>query len=205
MKSEEIKNKEKLSLPNSIYNKNNFKEFCRLKTDWNIKSVDKNDLPEDISEETCEFINIIRRKTANETTEWNFYIDYENNEIIHCLHGGETNVKNSIHSALMQNRKILSIHNHPPGTYSAPSATNFEILEHEFEDYEIICAEEEYWILEAKGYYQNREKIQQEILKIFNSINKSNELNKNKQYSYNLTKFINKLNQNIKLTKKEYR
>ena len=206
MKSKISTKKETLPLSNSLYNKDNFKEFCRLKTDWKIKSVDKSDLPEDISEETKEFIDIFRRKTAKEKTEWNFFIDYENNEIIHCLHGGETNVKNRIHYALMQNRKILSIHNHPSGTYSAPSATNFEILNHEFEDYEIICSEEEFWILESKSQFTKNyiEKIKINIEVIFQNIQeKSN--NPNKTYSKTLPEYINSLKNNIKLIRKEYR
>ena len=112
---------------------------------------------------------MFRRKTINEKTEWEFYIDYENNEIIHCLHGKATNVGGWIHSQLMKNKKILTIHNHIKGTYSAPSCENFEILEHEFEDYEIICAEKEFWILEAKGKF-NEEwiwDVKREIYEIF--------------------------------------
>ena len=107
--------------------------------------------------------------TVNENTEWNFYIDYENNEIIHCLHGKATNVRDWIHSGLMKNRKILSIHNNPNGTYSAPSPQNFEILKHEFENYEVICGAGEYWILEAKGRYSKSclKKIRRKIKKIF--------------------------------------
>ena len=111
-------NKEKLPLSESIYNKKNFEEFCELEIDWNIKSIDKNDLPNELSDETCEFIDLFRRMTSNEKTEWNFYIDYESNEIIHCLHGKSTNVKDYIPSGLMQERKIITIHNHQKGTYS---------------------------------------------------------------------------------------
>lgn len=162
-----LNKKEELSLTNPIYNRANFKEFCELETDWNIKSVKKEDLLGELTDETCEFIDLFRRKTANEKTEWNFYIDYEKNEIIHCFHGQETKVRDWIHYGLMENRNIISIHNHPKGTYSAPSPQNFEILKHEFEDYEIICAEKEYWIIKAKGYFKNRKLIQEGIFEIF--------------------------------------
>ncbi len=153
----------------SVYNKNNFKKFCGLKEDKTTKALLKNDLPSEFDAELCEFINLFRRKTANEQKEWEFYIDYENNEIIHCLHGNSTKVKDWIHSGLMKNKKIFSIHNHIKGTYSAPSWKNFEILDHEFEDYEIICAEKEYWILEAKGHFDEKciKKMKRKIKKIF--------------------------------------
>lgn len=209
------KNKEeKFSFSRSVYNKDNFKEFCKLEIDCNLKSVHKNDLPHEISDETCEFIDIFRRKTANEKTEWEFYIDYENNEIIHCLHGKETNVKDWIHSGLMENRKILSIHNHPKGTYSAPSAKNFEILDHEFEDYEIICAEKEFWILKAKGSFDAEWicDVKKEIYRIFKKCDNLEGVptekipftDSNKLYENELKIFINNLKSNISLTKKEY-
>lgn len=64
-----LNKKEELSLTNPIYNRANFKEFCELETDWNIKSVKKEDLPGELTDETCEFIDLFRRKTANEKTE----------------------------------------------------------------------------------------------------------------------------------------
>lgn len=107
-----------------------------------MKTTDKNDLSPELSgDETSEYIELFHRKTVNESIEWNFYIDYETNEIIHCFKSNATNVKRNIHLGLMKNRKTLSIHNHPSGTYSAPSATNFKILYYEFENYEIVCSE----------------------------------------------------------------
>lgn len=197
--------KEKLPFSSSRYDAANFEKFQRLEINRNIKSIDRTDLPNELSDKTCEFIDLFRRMTSDEETEWEFYIDYENNEIIHCLHGQATFVRDWIHSGLMENRNILSIHNHPKGTYSAPSPENFEILGHEFENYEIICAETEYWILKAKGYFKNRESIQEEICRIFESVRKSNRKTKNQAYENKLTKYINNLNLNIKLTKGEYK
>ncbi len=158
---------------------------------------------------------MFRRKTINEKTEWEFYIDYENNEIIHCLHGKSTDVSGWIHSGLMKNKQILTIHNHIKGTYSAPSWKNFEILDHKFEDYEIICAENEYWILEAKGKYNQLyvEKFKAKIEEIYQyTISKSFEknihfenYNANEDYSKRVQKHINKQKNNIKLIKKEYK
>lgn len=189
----------------SIYNKENFESFKKLKVDTTAKSIDRKDLPQELSDETCEFIELFRRKTENESIEWNFYIDYEKNEIIHCILGSSNQSLGWINTEEMKNRKILSIHNHPKNTYSAPSAANFEILEYEFEDYEIICSQEEFWILKAIRKYEIREKIHKDISIIFESIKNSNSKNKNNIYSEIVINYINNLNQKIVLTRKEYR
>ena len=211
------KNKKQNNEPfkTSIYNKYNFKKFCELKEEKTTRRICKNDLPPEFDEKLCDFINLFMRKTMNVKNEWEFYIDYENNEIIHCLHGKSTTVGGLIHSALMENKKILTIHNHIKGTYSAPSRKNFEILDHEFEDYEIICAEEEYWILEAQGKYplEYVEKFKTEIEIIFQDTRKKSieknaileNYNPNEDYGNRIEEHINKQNNNIKLTKKEYR
>ncbi len=56
----------------SIYNKENFEIFKKLKVDTTVKSINKNDLPQELSDETREFIEIFHRKTVNEPVEWNF-------------------------------------------------------------------------------------------------------------------------------------
>ena len=209
-----IKNKKNKSFKKSIYNKYNFKKFCELKEEKTTRRICKNDLPPEFDEELCDFINLFFRKTINVKNEWEFYIDYENNEIIHCLRGKSTIVSGFINSELMKNKKILSIHNHIKGTYSAPSCENFEILDHEFEDYEIICSENEYWILKAKGKFPDKwtHDVKKEILEIFNNcetiVGLSNEKisleELNKLYGNELEIFINNLKSNITLTKKEY-
>lgn len=203
-----INNKERITVPRtSIYNKNNYNEFLRLDIDWNVKSIDKNDLPKDLPKETCDFINLFRRKTVHEKKEWNIYMDYETGEIIHCFIGKGDSVTGMINKTLLTNKKILTIHNHPKGTYSAPSATNFEILKNNFEDYEIICSYREYWILESKEKIDSIKitKIKQEINNIFDECNNLKQRNKIKKYDEELINFINNLKLNILLTKKEYR
>lgn len=196
-------NKEAFSY--SIYNKGNFEKFKKLTEDSTAKSIDITDLPEELSDETCEFIDIFRRKTVNEKNEWNFYIDYDKNEIIHCFQGSSNQSIGWININEMKDRNILSIHNHPKNTYSAPSAANFEILEFEFENYEIICSQEEFWILKEKGIYEIREKIQKDIAMLFESIKNSKLKNKNNKYSEIVITYINNLNQEISIRKKEYR
>ena len=48
-------------------------------------------------------------------------------------------------------RKVASIHSHPKGCYSFPSPYNFDILENDFEDYELITSECAFWLIEFKG------------------------------------------------------
>lgn len=199
------------ALSYSVYNKGNFKNFCELKEDKTAKLIDAKELPSEFDEKLCNFINLFRRKTINEKTEWEFYIDYENNEIIHCLHGKSNVVCGFIHSELMEKRKIVTIHNHIKGTYSAPSCENFEILEHEFEDFEIIFAENEFWILEAKGKFNSQwiRDVKREIYAIFkrcDALGDSSEaINSNELYEKELEIFINNLKSDITLTKKEYK
>ena len=201
--SSKNKKPEKEALSYSVYNKNNFKKFCGLKEDKTAKALLKKDLPSEFDAELCEFINLFRQKTINEKKEWEFYIDYENNEIIHCLNGKSTEVSDWIHTGLMKDRNICSIHNHIKGTYYAPSPENFEILDHEFEKYEIICAEEEYWILEAKGKYKPKlvKDMKKEIKTEFNKChygfyrktNSKEIYDSNNEYSKRLAELLNNL------------
>ena len=92
----------------------------------------------------------------------------------------------------MKDRNILSIHNHPKGTFSPPSSGNFEILEHDFENYEIICSEDEYWILEQKSTIDktNIEQFKLDIDLIFQNVFLKSS-NPNKDYGDEITKYIN--------------
>ena len=74
-KNEKPENK---GLTYSVYNKNNFKKFCELNEDKTAKVILQNDLPSKFDVELCEFLNLFRRKTIHEKSEWEFYIDYEN-------------------------------------------------------------------------------------------------------------------------------
>lgn len=48
-------------------------------------------------------------------------------------------VLEEIYEIHFENHHVASIHNHPKGFLSAPSGQNFQILEIENEDYELIC------------------------------------------------------------------
>lgn len=204
-----VYNNMKCNLQSLDYEKN-FEKFCDLEIDCYNKSITKENLPCELSEDLCNFIDIFRKKTINENNEWNFYIDYQNDEIIHCITGNSTKVSGIINPTELNNRKIITIHNHPKGTYSAPSAAKFEILEHEFEDYEIIFAENEYWILESKDYLNKIiiNNIKKSIKQIFSECDTNTSFSnseKNYCYSKQLITFINNLNAKIKIIKREYK
>ena len=88
-------------------------------------------------------------------------------------------------------KNVASIHNHPKGFLSAPSGENFQILEMENEDYELICGYDEFWILEAKGVFDKEvvEEIRSETRTLYQySLNYKGDIND--VYSEFLIKFI---------------
>ena len=48
-------------------------------------------------------------------------------------------------------RNVASIHSHSRNYYSFPSPENFDILENQFEDYEIVTSVNAIWTVEFKG------------------------------------------------------
>ena len=66
-KNDNMNETKKEAFSYSIYNKENFESFKKLKVDTTAKSINRNDLPSELSDETCEFIELFRRKTANES------------------------------------------------------------------------------------------------------------------------------------------
>ena len=107
-----------------------------------------------------------------------------------------------------ENHHVASIHNHPKGFLSAPSGQNFQILEIENEDYELICGYDEFWILEAKGVFNESvvEEIREKASNIyFNYFSNDNNYFINDLYGEFLKNYINiKIEDNIKLTKVRY-
>ncbi|WP_292889102.1 hypothetical protein [Methanobrevibacter sp. UBA212] len=88
-------------------------------------------------------------------------------------------------------KNVASIYNHPKGFLSAPSGENFQILEMENEDYELICGYDEFWILEAKGVFDKEvvEEIRSETRTLYQySLNYKGDIND--VYSEFLIKFI---------------
>ena len=82
------------------------------------------------------------------------FFDYKTGEIIYCFVEDNLGmfIFDEIYESHFEGMNVASIHNHPKGFLSAPSSNNFQILEIENEDYELICGYDEFWILEAKEY-----------------------------------------------------
>ena len=187
-----------------------FLKYCRLDVDWDIDSISAEDLPGDFSLKAVKLIDLFRRKTVNLPYECLLFFDYKTGEIIYCFveDNLEGIVFEEIYESHFENHHIASIHNHPKGFLSAPSAHNFQILEIEDEDYELICGYDEFWILEAKGVFD--ESVVEEIRKkacdiYFNSFLNDNNYLTNELYGEFLINFINnKIEDNIKLNKVRY-
>ena len=166
-------------------------------------------MPKEFSRKTIREIIKFRRKTANLNDEWLLYIDYENGEILDCIKGVVGELSGVINLNNYKDRKVVSIHNHPEDFLSPPSYDNFELLRFDFEDYEVICSKDEFWIIEAKGILNQDDRylIQELIFEMYNdvlerfpdSFEKQNEC-----YSKLLLDFIEENCINIYLDKKGY-
>ena len=126
-------------------------EYKRLKRDVTAKSVNPKDLPNDFCDEACRLVDEFHRKTVNEKIEWVLYLDYRAGEVIYCWKGESGECLMDFEKINLFGRNIASIHNHTTGYYSFPSPENFDILENDFEDYEIITSENAFWTIEFKG------------------------------------------------------
>lgn len=125
--------------------------YKSLKRDKSLNPINPDDLPSDFCENACNLIDEFRRKTVNLKEEWMIYFDYLNGEIIYCWQGNVGKSGGEFNSEYFEGRHIASVHSHPRGYYSFPSPDNFDILENDFEDYEIITSVNAFWIVEFKG------------------------------------------------------
>lgn len=135
-----------------------FLKYCHLDVDWDIPSVSSEDLPEEFDQKAVKLVDLFRRKTANIPYECMLFFDYKTGEIIYCFveDNLDGKIREEINEFYFEGKNVASIHNHPKGFLSAPSGKNFQILEIENEDYELICGHDEFWILEAKEYLIRR-------------------------------------------------
>ena len=140
-------------------------EYKRLKIDESAKSINPRDLPNDFCDEACRIVDEFHRKTFNEKVEWMLYFDYATGEIIYCWKSENSNVEVDLDRTYLKHKRIASIHSHTKNLYSFPSPENFDILENEFEDYEIVTSVDVFWTIEFKGNVDNvsRKDFQQKI------------------------------------------
>ena len=147
-------------------------EYQRLEVDKNVKSVNLDDLPSDFCDEACRLVDEFHKKTVNQDVEWMLYLDYNIGEVLYCWKGEKGRAEGDFDKIHLNGRKIVSVHSHTRGFYSFPSPENFDILEHDFEDYEIITSVNAYWIVEFKGIISeiSRKKFQHDFKKNMSEI-----------------------------------
>ncbi len=183
-------------------------KYMNLSIDKSVESILKEDLPQEFCDRACNEIDIFRRKTVNEKDEWIIYLDFKTGEVLDYIKGVGGEVIGEILESRYYGRKIVAIHNHPKGYLSPPSYDNFGILRFPFQDYEIICSEDEFWILEAKGVVNNRDfKVLKKNIKAlyYHSFDfAEDDESLNLIYERNLLKYLNN-KININLIKKEYK
>ena len=191
-------------------------KYRHLSINWDISPITKEHLPDEFSQKAVETVDMFRRKTYDLNYECLIYFDIHSGNIVSCnfSDSGPDELNAVIYPECLRDMNIASIHNHPPNYYSPPSGKNFEMLSKEFEEYEIISARNELWILESKEMIFDEEKIS-EIRKnadesfesYFEEINVGLKEgyrvidNVDRNYGIFLLKYLNKEFDNIKLMK----
>ena len=144
------------------------------------------------------------------------YFDYTTGDVIYCFEGEGGKTGGVYEPKNFENRNIESIHNHPKNYYSFPSHDNFEILEKDFENYEIICSLDSFWIIYFEGILDEsqRIKLHNNLFRIFHTIDSYVKINYSKKmdigsmidemYSEYLLSYLNNNSHNIKIIKKRY-
>ena len=155
------------------------------------------------------------KKTALLDNEWMLYFDYTTGEILFCFEGESDNVEGDIYEDEFIGKHIASIHNHTRNHFSAPSWNNFQILNIEKEDYEIITGYKEYWVVTAKGTFDDwvGKNIHEKLVEKYNAINDDIDYEKieflgdcieNSIYGNELSIYLNTMNVNITIKKGDY-
>ncbi|MEE3490108.1 MAG: hypothetical protein VZR10_04525 [Methanobrevibacter sp.] len=132
-------------------------EYARyryLPINWSLPPLTKEELPKEFSPHAVKTVDMFRRKTIDLSFECMLYFDYKSGNIVSCNFSDENSpdeVNGVIFKHLLKKMHIASIHNHPNQYLSPPSGKNFEMLGLDFEEFEIISAQKELWILESRN------------------------------------------------------
>ena len=200
---------------NNLNAKSDFEEYEKLKIE-NVSSIKREDLPFEFSDAAFMTVDEFIRKTKNLDYDFVIYFDYITGEILKCAKGKNDTVKLEFKEGEFEMRHVASIHNHPKVLLSPPSSKNFGIFLRAFEDYELIAGYDSFWILKAKGVYNNlvfdanisSENIYRSTLEFCVSRYSNDEIigkMHDIRYGNELLKYINNKNiKDIQLTKKEY-
>lgn len=195
-----------------------YERYRHLPVNWSIPPITKEDLPEEFSSKAVRTVDMFRRKTIDLDVECMIYFDIHNGNIIFCSFADDdvpNEVNGMLYPELLKGMHIASIHNHSIQYYSPPSGKNFEMLGHEFEEYELISSQHELWILESKEIVFDEyeiNKIRYKTNEMFKSC--KDELNYELEYGYDiidnideiygemLLTYLNKNFNNVKLTRR---
>ena len=115
---------------------------------------------------------------------------------------------------LLSKYDVAIIHNHPRDYGCPPSSKNFQILDLDFQNYELISSFEELWTIESKCPIDDVDSIKDHIHNLYRSAREINEekfhddeeifSKTNELYGELILNYINNLNSNIKLTKRSF-
>lgn len=132
-----------------LINGNCLKEYEKLEIKDN-PSIKLKDLPDEFSLNAFKIIDEFIKKTGHLEYECAIYFDYLTGQILKCSMGNINEVSIVFRDGEFENNHVASIHNHPKSVFGPPSGKNFGIFLRDFEDYELIVASDELWILKAK-------------------------------------------------------
>lgn len=139
-----------------------YAKYRHLPINWSIAPITAEDLPKEFSTQAVKTVDMFRRKTFDLPYECMILFDYKTGNIISCSFSEDSEddtVKNIVYPDLIRTMHIASVHNHPNQYFSPPSSNNFQMLGFEFEDFELIFAKNELWILESREKVFSDEEI----------------------------------------------
>ena len=183
-----------------------FMKYRHLPVNWEIKPVTKEELPFEFSTRTVMLIDLFRRKTIDLDYEVMILFDYNTGELLYCFvnDSGQSNeVYGSVNPEIFVGKHVASIHNHPKGYSSALSSENFQILELEFEDYELVSSWDSLWVLKSKKILdgKNVAEIKKSITELYKYSESQNDSN-DSLYEELLLEYINNCDFNISLSRR---
>ena len=141
-----------------------YAKYRHLEVDWSSPPITKNELPSEFSPQAVKTVDMFRRKTINLNVECLLLFDYTTGNIISCNFSqgsGDGKVESIVYPKVFKNMRIASVHNHPIKYFSPPSGKNFQMLGLGFENYELIFAKNELWILESKNIVLDDDEIEE--------------------------------------------
>lgn len=194
-----------------------YERYRHLPIEWSLSSITKDDLPVEFSDKSVKTVDMFRRKTYGLDIECMIYFDIETGNIVSCNFADDDpgHVNGTIYPNFLKGMHIASAHNHPRKYGSPPSGKNFEMLQYDFEEFEIILSQRELWVLESKidvfdeaRVNKIRKALDEGLQAIFDEIN-DDYLdgylvldNLEREYGNFLLIYLNKGFDNIKLTRR---